>query len=411
MQLVPALAEDKVHPPPDGLRPPGGPFLQNLPDAQHLGHPGNQDVEVAGEGILQGRLPVELGHQLIRVHAPLEVNGQLQSGEVRLVPHVGNLLGLAGFDQLRHLVQNGLYRSGVGDLVDLNEVFLFDIAVFGPDLHAAPAGVVDLPQDCGVADQLAAGGKIRGQQRLRQVAVRVFEVGDRGVADLFEVKPAELRGHAHGNAAVGGDQDIGKGGGQQGRLLHGVVIVVHKVHGVAVDVLEDFLADGGQLCLRIPGSGPGHVPGVTLAEVALGVHKGGQQGAVAPGEADHGVINGGVPVGVQLHGLAHDVGRLGAGLCEEAHLVHGVEQFAVGGLEAVDLRDGPGDDDAHSVGHVVGLQGIGDGLLHHGGPEAQDVGVIYFGLVLIWRFLLRHSVGSLLVFFVEIGLWDICLLQ
>ena len=46
----------------------------------------------------------------------------------------------------------------------------------------------------------------------------------------------------------------------------------------------------------------------------------------------------------------------------------------MGGLEAVDLRDGPGDDDAHGVGHVVDFQGIGDGLLHHLAVEAHDPG-------------------------------------
>ena len=74
------------------------------------------------------------------------------AGEVRLVPHVGDLPGAAGLDELRHLVQNGLHGGGVGNLVDLDEVLLFDIAVLGPDLHAAPAGVVDLTQGGGVAD-------------------------------------------------------------------------------------------------------------------------------------------------------------------------------------------------------------------------------------------------------------------
>ena len=50
---------------------------------------------------------------------------------------------------------------------------------------------------------------------------------------------------------------------------------------------------------------------------------------------------------------------------EQPHPVHGVEQLAVRGLEAVDLRDGAGDDDAHGVGHVVGLQRAGDGVFQH----------------------------------------------
>ena len=128
-----------------------------------------------------------------------------------------------------------------------------------------------------------------------------------------------------------------------------------------------------------------------LAEVALGVHEGGQQRPVAPGEADHGVVNGRVAVGVQAHGLAHDVGGLGARSREEAHFVHGIEELPVGGLEAVDLRDGPGDDDAHGVGHVVGFQGVGDGLLDDSGVEAQDVGAAGLGLAGVGCFLLWHD--------------------
>ncbi|MPN37572.1 hypothetical protein SDC9_185092 [bioreactor metagenome] len=113
-----------------------------------------------------------------------------------------------------------------------------------------------------------------------------------------------------------------------------------------------------------------------------------QQGAVAPGEADHGVVNSGVPVGVELHGGAHDVGRLGAPPAQQVHLVHGVQQLPVGGLKAVDLRNGPGDDDAHGVGHVVELQRLGDGLLQHLGPKAQDIGIVCFSTPVPGRFFL-----------------------
>ncbi len=154
-------------------------------------------------------------------------------------------------------------------------------------------------------------------------------------------------------------------------------------------------ADGRQLGLCVPGGGPGHVPGVDLAEVAFGIHKRRQQGAVAPGEAHHGVVDGGVAVGVEAHGLAHDVGGLGPGSRQQTHLVHGVQQLAVGGLEPVDLRNGPGDNDAHGVGHVVGLQRVGDGLFHHRRVKADDVGRVYLMLVVVGFFLFGHGYDSL----------------
>ena len=80
-----------------------------------------------------------------------------------------------------------------------------------------------------------------------------------------------------------------------------------------------------------------------------------EQSAVALGEADHGLVNGPVTVGVELHGRADHVGGLGAACAEQLHLVHGVQQLPMGGLEAVDLRNGAGDDDAHGVGHIIDL--------------------------------------------------------
>ena len=394
MQLFLLLAQHEEDPPLHAVGTPRRPFLQNLPDTQHLGAAGDQHVEVAGKGVLQRCQLVELGHQLIRVHAPLQVDGQLQAREVGLVPHIRDFLRLARLDQLRHLVQNGLHCGGVGDLVNFQQVLVLHIAVLGPHPDAAPARIVNVPNGICVKNQLAAGGKIRGQQRLRQVAVRVFQIGHRGIADLFQVKAAELGGHTHGDAAVGGYQNIGEGGGQQRRLLHGVVVVIHEVHGVAVDVLEDLAADGGELRLRIPGGGPGHIPGIGLTEVALGVHKWRQQSAVALGETHHRIVDGGVAVGIQTHGLAHDVGGLRPRSRQQTHFIHGVEQLAVGGLEAVDLRDGAGDDDAHGVGHIVGLQRVGDGLLHHRRPEAHDVGVIGWMPGSFRLLLFRHNKRS-----------------
>ena len=80
-------------------------------------------------------------------------------------------------------------------------------------------------------------------------------------------------------------------------------------------------------------------------------------------------------MGVQVHGAAHDVGRLGACALEQAHLVHGVQQLAVGGLEAIDLGQGAGDDDAHRVGHIVGLQRAGDGIFQHT-ARVQDLNAV-----------------------------------
>ena len=80
-----------------------------------------------------------------------------------------------------------------------------------------------------------------------------------------------------------------------------------------------------------------------------------QQRLVALGQTDHGLVDSRIAVGVQAHGLAHNVGGLGTPSCQQTHLVHGVQELPVRGLEAVDLRDRPGDNDGHGIGHIVDL--------------------------------------------------------
>ena len=375
MQLVLLLVEDEVHPPPHALGAPGGPLLENFAHAHNPGHSSNQNIKVTADGVLQGGHLEELLHQLLRVHAALEVDGQLQAGQVALVAHIADLLDLVVLHQVGHLIKDGLHRGGVGDLVDLNEVLLLVVAPLGPDLQTAAARGIDLPQLVGVADQLAAGGEIGGQQGRGDVVVGVLEIGHGGVAHLAQVESADLGGHTHGDALVGADQHVGIGGGQQRRLLGGVVVVVHEVHGVAVQVPEQLRADGSQLCLGVTAGGVGHIPGVHLTEVTLTVHKGVQQGFVALGKAHHGFIDGLVAVGVEAHGLAHDIGGLGAPAGQKAHLIHGIEELSVGGLEAVDLRDGAGHDNAHGVGHIVAVQRFRNRLMDHLAVEAHHIGV------------------------------------
>ena len=219
---------------------------------------------------------------------------------------------------------------------------------------------------------------------------RVLQIGDGRFAHLAQIESADLAGHTHGDALVGGHQHVGIGGGQKRRLLGGVVVVVHEVHGVAVQIPEQLRADGRQLGLGIAAGGVGHIAGVHLAEVALAVHKGVQQRLVALGQTHHRLVDGLIAVGVETHGLTHDVGALGAAAGQQPHFIHGVQQLPVGGLEAVDLRDGAADDHRHGVGHIVLVQRSGDGLLHHRAPQPHHVGVARVPYFLFFCFLLCH---------------------
>ena len=103
-----------------------------------------------------------------------------------------------------------------------------------------------------------------------------------------------------------------------------------------------------------------------LTKRALGVDKGVQKCLIAARQSHHGLVNRCVTVRVERQRTSDDVGAFGSAACQKSHLVHGVEQLTVSGLEAVDLGNGTRDDDAHDVGHVVFLNGVGNQLRTYG---------------------------------------------
>ena len=132
----------------------------------------------------------------------LQINGQFQAAKVCLVTHIGDFPNLSGLDELRHLVHNDLGCGAVGNLRDLNEAALLHIAPLGAQTEAAPAGGINFPGGGLIVQQLCAGGEIRPRQGLQNVVVRILHQRDGGIADLFQVKGADIAGHANGNALV-----------------------------------------------------------------------------------------------------------------------------------------------------------------------------------------------------------------
>ncbi len=159
----------------------------------------------------------------------------------------------------------------------------------------------------------------------------------------------DVGGHADGNAIGAVDDEVRDARGQNGGLEGGLVVVGDEVHGLHLDVGEQFAADRLEAALGVTHGG-GRVA-VDGAEVALAID---QRIAHAEGlgHAHEGVVDGGVAVGVvDAHGLADDLGALGVLLVRlQAHLVHGVENAAMHGLEAVaDVGKRAPDDDRHGV--------------------------------------------------------------
>ncbi len=136
--------------------------------------------------------------------------------------------------------------------------------------------------------------------------VGIVEQGDAGVDDFGEVVRRDVGRHADGDAAGAVDDEVGDAGGQDGRLERGLVVVGGEVDGVGVDVGEHLAGDAGHAGFGVTHGG-GWVA-VDGAEVALAIDERIAEGE-GLGHADHGVVDGGVAVGVVVtHDVADDLG-------------------------------------------------------------------------------------------------------
>ena len=141
-------------------------------------------------------------------------------------------------------------------------------------------------------------------------------------------------GHADRNAGGAVDDEVGDAGGEDGGLEGGFVVVGGEVDGVHVDIGEHFAGEAGEAGFGVTHGG-GWVA-IYGAEIALAIDHEIAEGE-GLGEADHGVVNGGVAVGVVIaHDMADDFGGFGVlFVVLEAHFLHAVEDAAMDGLEAV----------------------------------------------------------------------------
>ena len=358
------------------------PLGEKLNDAHGARHAVDEDVEVALEAVLKRGHLKELGHQLFGINAAAQIQRQLKTAQVGLVAVVADLLELALLEHRIQLCHDDFHGGGVGDLEDLNAVVRLVVDVASAQAHRALARGVDLADLLLIVEQDAAAREVGSLDQLHHLVHR--EVGlaqerNGAVADLGKVEGADVGGHANCDTHVGHDENVGEGGGKENGLLHGSVVVVDHVHGILVDAGKQLRTDRIQFTLGVTGGGVLHLGGILLAKGALGVHQGVEQGGVAAGEADHGLVDGGITVGIELHGLSHDVGTFRPRTRQKTHLIHCVEQLSVRGLEAVDLGDRTRNDNAHDVGHVVLLDGLRNGLVDDG-----SVDKLLFAFVLLF---------------------------
>ena len=140
-------------------------------------------------------------------------------------------------------------------------------------------------------------------------------------------------GHAHGNAGGAVDQQVGERRRQDIRLGELVVVVRNEVHHVLVEVVRQRERGRREAGLRVARR---RRTVVERSEVAVAIDQRKPQREVL-GHADHGVVDGGVAVRVELaHDLAHHAGALDvAAVRPQAHVTHHVQDAPLHRLEAV----------------------------------------------------------------------------
>ena len=341
----------------------------HLVDAQGARHAVDDGQHVGAEAGLQLRVLVQVVQHHARhgvaleldddAHAPLEVGLVVDGGDAGQAA-VADLLGDVGDEAVRvDLVR----QFGDDDL--LPGALLLD---GGDAAHAdrAAAGGVGL-LDALVADDLAGGREVgaldEAHDRLEGglvVGLRVVQAPVDGRADFAQVVRRDVGGHADGDAAGTVHQQLGDARRQDDGLGGAAVVVGLEVDGVLADVADHL---HGQR--REAGLGVSHGRRAVVAagtEVALAVD---ERVAHGPrlGHADHGVVDRGVAVRVVVaHGVRDGLGGLHvATFGAVAVVVHGVEDAAVDGLQAVaHLRQGSAHDDGHRVVDVARLHFLVD---------------------------------------------------
>ena len=227
---------------------------------------------------------------------------------------------------------------------------------------------------CGVGGPDAAAahddtlcGEIRALDVLHQIAqggLRIVQHTNAGADDLPQIVGRNVGGHTHGNAGGAVHQQVGEPRGQHSRLPAALVKVGIPIHGILLNIPEHLVGDFGEPCLGVAVGGGGIA--IHGAEVAVAVHQHIAHGEVLS-QTHQGVVHGSVTVGmVSAQHIAHTGSRLLEGTVRgKVVLIHGVENAAVDGLQAVPhIGQGAAHDDGHGVLNVRLLHFRHQGRLH-----------------------------------------------
>ena len=328
--------------------------VDGLHQAHFLGLVVDHGQEDHAEALLHRGVLEELVEHDLRLAAALEFDDDAHAVAVALVADVADLVDDLVVHQVGDALDEARLVHLVGNLGDDDRFFVFGEVLdggLGAHHEAAASGAVGFGDAAAAVDE-SAGGEVGALHELHDVGergLRVVHQRDAGVDDLGEVVRRNLGGHADGDSVRAVHEQVGNARGQHQRLDRGVVEVGDEIDGVFVDVGQQLFGDLGHARFGVS-VGRGRIA-IDGAEVALAIDQ-----RIAQRErlrhAHHGVVHGGVAVGMVLaQHFADDLGALHVlAVVQQSHVVHGVENAAMHGLEAVaHVGQRAADDDRHRI--------------------------------------------------------------
>ena len=273
---------------------------------------------------------------------------------------------------------------------------LLDLALGADDEIALP-GTIRLA-DAAPAHDDAARRKVGRGDVLHQLVdgdLGIVDEGDGAVDDLCEVMGRDIGRHADGDTVRPVDEQVGKARRKDGGLHLVAVEIGEEVHRLLIEVAQHL---GGELTkARLCITHCGGRVAVHRAEVAVPVHEREVDGEVLR-EAHEGVVHGGIAVRVEFtKDVTDDTGALAVVLVVvKPHLVHGVEDAPMHGLETVpDVGNGARLVDRHRIGDEGALEFV----VHLDVEDARHLERLFkfFG-ELRARFFFRHKTSLTRIF-------------
>ena len=195
--------------------------------------------------------------------------------------------------------------------------------------------------DAAFAQNIGTGREVRAFDVFHQFLYFCFLVidlvlnhADNPIDDLTQIMGRNIGRHTDSDTAGTVHQKVGDTGRQYRRFFFVFVIVRNEINGIFFDIRQHFRCDLGHAGFGITAGSCAIA--VDRTKVPMTVYQHITHGEILR-HTYHGLINGGIPVGVIFtHGIADDTGGFTIALVGvQIHFVHGIQDTTLHGLQAV----------------------------------------------------------------------------